>query len=70
MDLNMKNKKIKFEGKVVTKQMRENIERMLNPGRHQAEEVVHDFGIGILKKKQMTGQHNNTKRVFQRYQQF
>ncbi len=33
LDLDMKNKKIKFEGKLVTKQMREAIERMLNPGR-------------------------------------
>ena len=50
--------------------MREAIERMLNPGKSQTEEAVQDYGIGILKKKQMTGQHNNTKRVFQKYQQF
>lgn len=66
--MEMRNKKLKFEGKQVTKQMREAIERMLNPGKSQTEEAVQDYGIGILKKKQMTGQHNNTKRVFQKYQ--
>lgn len=47
----MRNKKLKFEGKQVTKQMREAIERMLNPGKSQAEVAVQDDGIGILKKK-------------------